>query len=466
MWDCFSFLCKSKQVILTTLIIVLGFLQMTQSLSQANLTYKKIFYFWMPLAATWLMMSVEGPFLASIIARLAEPKYNLAAYGIAFSFALVIESPIIMLLSAATELVNDFQSFMKLRNFTYVMNAVLTAVYILFIIPPIFYFIAERIIGLPNEVAHLTHIASIILIPWPGAIGYRRFYQGILIKYNYTKRVSYGTVVRLVSMAVTAVTLFSFFDLPGVVVGAVSLSVAVVSESIASRFMTVNLIKQIKESESSGEDNLSYRSIIKFYYPLALTSVMALGVHPIVTFFLGQSRMSLESLAVMPVVNSLVFIFRSVGLSYQEVGIALIGKKAEGYKKLRNFAFFGGISAASTLLLIGLTPLSDFWLFDVSGLTKELADFASLPVIIMGIMPALTFLISFQRAVLVHERRTTQITYATIIEVSGIVISLFTMIYLFDSVGAVAATASYILGRIAANTFLMFPFSKAVKNYP
>lgn len=439
---------------------------MTQSLSQANLTYKKIFYFWMPLAATWLMMSVEGPFLASIIARLAEPKYNLAAYGIAFSFALVIESPIIMLLSAATELVNNYQSFMKLRNFTYVMNAVLTAVYILFIIPPIFYFIAERIIGLPDEVAHLTHIASIILIPWPGAIGYRRFYQGILIKYNYTKRVSYGTVVRLVSMAVTAVILFSFFNLPGVVVGAVSLSVAVVSESIASRFMTVNLIKQIRESESSGEDNLSYSSIIKFYYPLALTSVMALGVHPIVTFFLGQSRMSLESLAVMPVVNSLVFIFRSVGLSYQEVGIALIGKKAEGYKKLRNFAFFGGISAASTLLLIGLTPLSDFWLFDVSGLTKELADFASLPVIIMGIMPALTFLISFQRAVLVHERRTTQITYATIIEVSGIVISLFAMIYLFDSVGAVAATASYILGRIAANTFLMFPFSKAVKNYP
>ncbi|MBZ0184345.1 MAG: hypothetical protein K8F60_17935 [Melioribacteraceae bacterium] len=439
---------------------------MTQSLSQANLTYKKIFYFWMPLAATWLMMSVEGPFLASIIARLAEPKYNLAAYGIAFSFALVIESPIIMLLSAATELVNDFQSFMKLRNFTYVMNTILTAVYILFIIPPIFYFIAERIIGLPDEVAHLTHIASIILIPWPGAIGYRRFYQGILIKYNYTKRVSYGTVVRLVSMAVTAVILFSFFNLPGVVVGAVSLSVAVVSESIASRFMTVNLIKQIRESESSGEDNLSYSSIIKFYYPLALTSVMALGVHPIVTFFLGQSRMSLESLAVMPVVNSLVFIFRSVGLSYQEVGIALIGKKADGYKKLRNFAFFGGISAASTLLLIGLTPLSDFWLFDVSGLTKELADFASLPVIIMGIMPALTFLISFQRAVLVHERRTTQITYATIIEVSGIVISLFAMIYLFDSVGAVAATASYILGRIAANTFLMFPFSKAVKNYP
>jgi hypothetical protein len=52
-----------------------------------KVTYKKIFVFWMPLAATWLMMSVEGPFLAAVIARLAEPKYNLAAYGVAFSFS-------------------------------------------------------------------------------------------------------------------------------------------------------------------------------------------------------------------------------------------------------------------------------------------------------------------------------------------------------------------------------------------
>ena len=432
----------------------------------SNLSYKKIFIFWLPLAATWLMMSVEGPFLSAIIARLAEPKFNLAAYGIAFAFALVIESPIIMLLSAATELVNDFHSFIKLRNFTYAMNGILTAVYLLFIIPPVFYFITEKIIGLPEEVSHLTHIASIILVPWPGAIGYRRFYQGILIKYNYTKRVSYGTVIRLISMALTATVLYTFFELPGVVVGASALSVAVVSESIASRFMTVAVVKEIKESKFISDDRLSYTGIIKFYYPLALTSVMALGVHPIVTFFLGQSRMPLESLAVMPVVNSLVFIFRSIGLSYQEVGIALIGKRAEGYKLLRNFAFMGGLSAASVLIIIAVTPLSYIWLYDVSGLSIELTNFATLPIIIMAVMPALTFLISFQRAVLVHERNTKQITYATIIEVSGIVITLFTMIYFFNTVGAVAATASYILGRIAANVFLMFPYSKAVRKYP
>ncbi|MFI5142626.1 MAG: hypothetical protein ACHQHM_01210, partial [Thermoanaerobaculales bacterium] len=68
------------------------------------LTQRRIFAFWAPLAATWLMMAVEGPFLGAVIARLAEPKYNLAAWGVAFSFAMLVEAPIIMMLSAATAL--------------------------------------------------------------------------------------------------------------------------------------------------------------------------------------------------------------------------------------------------------------------------------------------------------------------------------------------------------------------------
>ncbi len=129
------------------------------------LTHKKIFIFWLPLAATWLMMAVEGPFLAAVIARLAEPKYNLAAYGVAFSFALIIEAPVIMIMSASTALVKDSQSFYKLRNFTYALNAGITILMVIGLIPAIFYFIAEGLIGLPHEIARLTHITSIILFP-------------------------------------------------------------------------------------------------------------------------------------------------------------------------------------------------------------------------------------------------------------------------------------------------------------
>lgn len=146
------------------------------------LTQKTILRFWLPLAATWLMMSVEGPFLSALIARLAEPKYNLAAYGIAFSLALIFEAPVIMMMSASTALVKNYKSFLQLRRFNYILITSLTFLISFFCLPDIFYFITEYLIGLPAEVSHLTHISVIILIPWPAAIGFRRFYQGILIK--------------------------------------------------------------------------------------------------------------------------------------------------------------------------------------------------------------------------------------------------------------------------------------------
>ena len=90
------------------------------------LTQGRIFRFWLPLAATWLMMAVEGPFLAAVIARLAEPVYNLAAYGVAFSLALVVEAPVIMLMSAATALARNRLSYVRLRTFTHLLNAGVT----------------------------------------------------------------------------------------------------------------------------------------------------------------------------------------------------------------------------------------------------------------------------------------------------------------------------------------------------
>ncbi|MCL4280122.1 MAG: hypothetical protein KJZ60_10675, partial [Ignavibacteriaceae bacterium] len=188
--------------------------------SSIQLTHKKIFYFWLPLAATWLMMAVEGPFLASLIARSTEPKFNLAAYGIAFSFALIIEAPIIMMMSAAIALVKNKQSFLKLKIFTYAVNVLITLIMLIAIIPIIFYFITETLIGLPEEISRLTHIATIILLPWPGAIGFRRFYQGILINNNLTRRVAYGTVVRLIAMLVCGSVLYISGIAEGVVIGA------------------------------------------------------------------------------------------------------------------------------------------------------------------------------------------------------------------------------------------------------
>lgn len=434
---------------------------------KGTLTYKEIFIFWVPLAATWLMMATEGPFLAAVIARLADPKFNLAAYGVAYSFGILIEAPIIMIMSASTALVHDKDSYLKLRNFTFALNGICTLIMILFITPPVFNFVIQRMIGLPANVAAITYQACMALLVWPGSIGYRRFYQGLLIRSNLTRRVAYGTIVRLSTMAGTALTCYFFFQLNGALVGTLSLSLSVVAEAVAIRLMAHQTVKGFLSEKLHTNDSqrLSYTSITRFYYPLALTSILSLGVHPLVTFFMGQSRMPIESLAVLPVINSLVFIFRSMGLSFQEVGIALIGKNNTHFQALRNYALILGFSLVAGLCLITFTPLSFVWFNKVSGLTLELTQFARFPAQILSILPGLTVLISLQRAILVKNEKTTAITMATSIEVLTIFCLLFVMTVLFHFIGAIAAALAILTGRLLANVYLFFPCKKALQSH-
>lgn len=408
-------------------------------------------------------MSIEGPFLAALIARSAEPKFNLAAYGVSYSFALIIEAPIIMIMSASIALVNNSQSFFKLRNFTYSANGIITLIMVIVITPPVFYFITEGLIGLPDKVSRLTHIATIILIPWPGAIGYRRLYQGLLIKNNQTRRVAYGTIVRLISMSVCAISLYLSGIVEGVIVGAASLSFGVILEAIAVRIMVQKTLSKVKSDDSSSSQQLTYREIYKFYYPLALTSLIGLGVQPLVTFFVGQSRMAIESLAILPVVTSFVFIFRALGLSYQEVIIALMGERKEGLKPLLKFAIYLSIILVAVLGLFAFTPLTDFWFITVSGLSESLSAFSRLPLMIMFFFPALTVLISIQRGILVSDKNTKPITMGTTIEFFIIVVTLIILINYLDFVGALAAIIAFVAGRLAANIYLMNSTFRSLK---
>jgi hypothetical protein len=425
-----------------------------------KLTYRKIFFFWGPLALTWLMMAFEQPFLIAFIARLSNAKVNLAAFGIAGSFAMIIEAPIIMLMSASTALVTGHHSYRRLKLFTDILNLGVTIVQLIMLIPPVFNFIVIHLMGVPEEVARISHTALVIFLPWAASIGYRRFYQGILIRNNLTKRVTYGTMVRLTVIVVMGLLLYSS-GIPGAYVGAGAMSLAVLTEAIATRMMASGTLKMLIATEDTENGNINLRSIARFYYPLALTSILSLGVHPFVTFFLGRSHMAVESLAVLPVVNSLVFIFRSMGLSYQEVNIALIGRQRQNYGILRNYAVYLGVAVTVLISVIAFTPLANLWFVNVSGLSMELADLSYLPLKIMILLPALTVLLNFQRSLMVINSTTGPISKATAVELISIIAVMLVCVVFLNLIGVVAAAIAFITGK-SMSTLYLAPRQKSV----
>ncbi len=425
------------------------------------LSYGRIFRFWLPLAATWLMMAAEGPFLAAVIARLAAEQLNLAAYGVAYAFALVAESPVIMLMSASTALCRDADSYRKLRNFSFALSLLVSLLLALFLLPPFFDPFVRQLLGLPPAIADLTHGALLCLLPWPAAIGVRRFYQGVLIAAHQTRRVALATSVRVISMAGSALLLYQQQLFPGALIGALALSIGVSAEALLTRYLARQAIATaLRTMPKADLEPMGYKAIWDYYLPLALTPFIGLAIHPLVTFFLGKSQMAIESLAVMPVIYGLTFVFRALGLSYQEVAIALIGENRANYPKVRNFAFGLGILTSSCLALIAFTPLSQLWFRDLSGLSQSLSDFAVLPLQIMALFPALTVLICWQRAVLICARVTRPISLATALEALGIFSLLSLAVLYFPLPGAVAVSLAYLVGRLLAVAVLQRPLAK------
>jgi hypothetical protein len=166
---------------------------------------RDIFWFWLPLFASWLLMTAEGPIVSAAINRLPNEVIMLAAQGIVVSLAVTIESPVINILATSTALVKDRASYLLVRRFTLHWMVLLTAVSILIAFTPAFDLVVRQWLGTPDEIADWVQPGLQIMIFWTAAIAWRRFLQGVMIHFNQTRKIAWGTAVRLLASGGTVI---------------------------------------------------------------------------------------------------------------------------------------------------------------------------------------------------------------------------------------------------------------------
>jgi hypothetical protein len=428
------------------------------------LSTRDVVRFWIPLSLTWLMMAIEGPVVASVVARLPNAELNLAAHGVAFALAMFIEAPVIHLLSTSVALARDWASFTQLRRFTRKVNAGVTAGMLLLCIPAVFEAITSTLMGLPSEVSSRMYWAIVVLVPWPAAIGYRRLYQGLLIRNGHTKVVAYGTIVRMLVVIVSAVS-YSFTGLEGVIVGAFALTTGVFLEAAAVRAMCQPIIREYKARPHQDGLPLTNAEISTFWMPLAATSLIGFVVTPTLSFFMVHAPNPIASLAVLPVVDSFVFLFRSFGFSYQEVGVALIGKNFENYQAVRKVALLTVIVTTSVLGLLAVTPLIDDIYILAYGLEAKLAHYAVWPTILLIPLPSIAVAYSLYRSVLITNRQNVKVTFSTALEVGGITAVMIALVNFTELNGALAAAIAMAIGRTASTIYLKVNAGRALSSH-
>ncbi|MFC2083003.1 hypothetical protein ACFLSG_03080 [Candidatus Bipolaricaulota bacterium] len=376
---------------------------------------RQIFKTWWPLAASWMLMALELPAINIVITRLVNPEIHLAAYGsLVFPLALLIEAPIIMLLAASTALCADWESYRRIRRFTHILSAVLTGIHALVAFTPIFGLIARNVLSAPEEIIEPARIGLMITLPWTWAIAYRRFNQGVLIRFGHSLAVGLGTVVRLLADCSILVIGYFIGSIPGTAVATATIIAGVLFEALYVGLRVRPVLRTQLPKLASESKPFSYRAFLKFYIPLSLTSLIFLGARPIFSAGIGRMLDPLSSLAVLPVITSLTFLFRAGGVAYSEVVIATMEKKG-AYPALRRFAL--GLTAVTTIgiLLIAATPLGSIWFGSITGLSNELLSLARTGLWFAVLLPGLAVLQSWIQGVVMHHKRTNAITEAVIL---------------------------------------------------
>lgn len=418
-----------------------------------QLPVNKILKTWWPLAASWLLMGIEGPALSAIMARLPNAEINLAAYGgIVFPIMLIIEAPIIMLLAASTALCTDWISYRKVYRFMMTSIFVLTAIHILTAFTPLYYFLVENVISVPPEIVEPARIGLMIMTPWTGSIAFRRFQQGVMIRFNCSEAVGVGTIVRLLADGLSLALGYWMGNIPGIVVATGAQALGVISEAIFAGLRVKPIIKYRLRPAKPGAP-ISWKSFAKFYIPLALTSVISLIWQPIGSAALSRMNMALESLAVWPVVSGLVFMLRSPGMAYNETVVALLDCP-KSYPSLKKFTGILLVSISLIHLLFAATPLADLWFGKITALNPALVTLAMTGFWLSLPMPGLNVLQSWYQGAIVHGKNTRGIPEAMAVFLVTAVTILIMGVFYNRVTGLYVGCVAFTIANITQTTWL------------
>ena len=426
----------------------------TFSLKDRPLSGKRVLKTWLPLVASWVLMSIEMPIITAMIARLSKPEVNLAAYGgVSYPVAVAIEAPIVMLLAASTALSRDWDSYRKLRKITLILGGACMFLHVLIASTPLFDFVAGVLLAVPEEVIEPARLGMLFMAPWSLGIGFRRFQQGAMIRFNHSHMVGETTIVRLMTVGLVLIIGYSLKTIPGTIIAGFAQGLGVSVEALYAGLRVRKFQDEIKQAPPAQQP-LTLKRFSAFYFPLVLTTSLGLLWQPLVSAAVSRMPNPLESLAVWSVIGGLLFLFRSPGLAYNEAVVALLEER-DGYRVLKKFSLWASLVSTFIVSLLVFTPISKFWFGDVSRLPELLIPIAATAMAVSVPITLITIYISFYQGIIVHVGKTNPIAESVVIFLLSMGAVLVLGIVLQNIVGIYVAVTAFAVAHISQVLWLM-----------
>jgi hypothetical protein len=334
----------------------------------------------------------------------------------------------------------------------YAASAALTLLHILIAFTPLYDVIAGQILGVPEDILAPGRLGLQILTPWTAAIAYRRFLQGVMIRFGKARLVMLGTGLRLITLLVT-LTIMRSLGASGIVVGTTAIAAGVIVEAIYARWAVGPILREQLPATDPTQEKVNRKSFLRFYLPLAMTPLLTLFIGPAGAAAMSRMPNAELSLPAWQVVHALVFLMRSTGFAFNEVVVAQWDQPG-AKRALTKFAFIVAITTSSLLALIAVTPICGWLLGDIYQLQPDLMAVCATALLFAMFTPAYQAFQSLYQGQLVATKRTRGVTEAVALYVLVALTGLQVSVWWGAFTGIYAALTVFSIGGILQTLWL------------
>jgi hypothetical protein len=397
----------------------------------------------------------------AVVSHLPAPEVNAAAFFIMMSLSIWIESPVIDLLSTSTTLAKDGQKFAVISRFVLWMMIWVSVAHGLFVFTPLYTLVTEGVMGIKHEVAAAARPGMAILTFWSAAIGWRRYLQGILIRSGLTRVIGFGTLSRVVTISVSALVLHLTTRLPGVVIAACALMLAVAIETIFIHIVSRPAVHDLRRKEPVDGEKLTMARLAAFHFPLTATTMVKLLVFPIIGAGLARVDQPVLATAAYQFAGTIIFLHRALGFCLPEVVIALY-KDDQARAALRKFCLGVATATFMSMLLLSIIGLDRVIFEEVLGASRQVSDMAHWVFFLSCAVPFLDAVQSYIRGVLTAHHLTVSRLAAVAVSVASLLGVVALGVKLHWS-GPLLASISLTVALAAEFAVLAFSWARSQK---
>ncbi len=372
----------------------------TSAAFRAPLTLADGIAFFVPLLFMAELMMITHSVIHGWLARGNLPTVALAAFSIAFAVNALLSSAFRSLHQIALGFITDRRSVRRIWHFGLCIAALNGGSILLVALTPVGDWVYGTLLGAGPAVVAEARGASLIfaaIFPFQCT---RNVAAGLLMVQRHTLLITYGTLLRLLSLGAFLAGFSLVLD--GARTGAAALVACIVVEAL---FLVWFAWPTYRRRAADTGAPPTFGAIWHFAWPVILNAVLENALIVLVNVFVGRLHNADLALAAFGVTRGLLMLMMSPLRNLAQTAQALTRTEADLRVVLR-FARRTVLVFMAVIALLVYTPLRDVVLSGVLGLAPALQAAVTPAVLLFVVTPPLWGLASTYRGLLAAARET------------------------------------------------------------